>query len=125
MINFAEPNISSLIIAISNAIIETKRVVPHDMHNRIVHMYNWMVVSERTEIIYNTMINNPQITLGVRLMRYMTVGPFYGFIACIIAVILYWMKLFWEFIYPLNSIEICPDFIPSQMNSKSKLKTNL
>lgn len=116
---------SSLIIALSNAILETKRIVPHDMHNRIVNMYNWMTVSERTEIIYNSMINNPQISLGIRLMRYMTVGPCYGLIACMIAIILHWMKLFWEFIYPLKSIEICPDFIPTQLNSKSKTKTNL
>jgi phosphatidylinositol N-acetylglucosaminyltransferase subunit A len=112
MINFAEPTIPHLVSALAEAISQSKRVVPADMHHRVVDMYNWMTVCERTEVVYDSMSKGNLPTLGTRFLRYLTLGPCSGVVACFIAALLIFLKRFWELIHPSHLIELCPDFSP-------------
>lgn len=112
MINFSEPTIPNLVAALTEAISQSKRVVPSDMHHRVVEMYNWMTVCERTEVVYDSMSKSSVPTLGTRFLRYLSLGPWSGIAACWVVALLVCLKRFWEFIHPSHLVEICPDFSP-------------
>ena len=71
MIKFAEPSVDDLFVALSEAISMTRRVIPNELHQRIVVMYSWMDVSERTERIYNDMAVTAFPSLASRFLRYL------------------------------------------------------
>ena len=82
MIRFAEPSVIDIVDALSEAVQTAKRIVPNEMHARMCSMYDWMDVAKRTELVYNDISFRSKTSLGQRLIRYMSVGPFSGIIAC-------------------------------------------
>lgn len=108
MINFAEPTISDLVSALVEAISQSKRVVPSDMHTRVVEMYNWMAVCKRTELVYDSMCENVLPSNGIRFMRYLTTGPWSGAFECFLVAVLLCLKYFWDIVCPMDEVEICP-----------------
>ncbi|CAE7341530.1 PIGA [Symbiodinium microadriaticum] len=74
MIKFTEPSVDDLFVALSEAVSMTRRVVPNELHQRIILMYSWMDVSERTERIYNDMVLSAFPSLASRFLR--LVPPF-------------------------------------------------
>lgn len=108
MINFAEPTISHLVSALAEAISQSKRVVPSDMHTRVVEMYNWMAVCERTELVYDSMSQSVTPTTATRFLRYLTTGPWSGVLGCFLAALLLCVKYLWDLVTPPNTIELCP-----------------
>lgn len=118
MIKFASLNPESIVEALTEAITLSRRIDPMEFHERVKGMYNWMEVARRTEIVYNnaiTKVKRPSFAL--RLIRYSTIGPFSGLLVCFIISLLQIFYHIVEFIYPKQTIEVCPDIIldPSQI----------
>jgi hypothetical protein len=92
-------------------------------------MYNWLDVAYRTELVYNRVFEMDSKVINQnedlakdqddaikrnsilfrRLIRYYTVGTFSGPAVCFFMVCLHMLNMICEFIWPKDSIEVCPD----------------
>jgi phosphatidylinositol glycan class A protein len=111
MIKFAEPDVESLYEAIVEAISISRRIVPAEMHERVKNMYHWTDVAKRTEVVYNNISTARKASLGSRLIRYSTIGPFSGFAMCCIVA---WLHILWkicEFVWPSGEIEFAANLV--------------
>jgi phosphatidylinositol N-acetylglucosaminyltransferase subunit A len=111
MIKFAEPNPDALAEALADAILISRRTVPIETHTRVQSMYSWMEVAKRTEVVYKNMLTSKVPTLGTRLLRYLSAGPWAGLLACFIMSLMY---LYWKlvcYIYPADLVEECPHIL--------------
>ena len=70
MIRFAEPTVQDLVDALSEAVSMAKRIVPSELHARMIHMYDWTDVARRTVLVYNEIMTRDRPSLGQRLLRY-------------------------------------------------------
>ncbi|XP_026765415.2 phosphatidylinositol N-acetylglucosaminyltransferase subunit A [Galleria mellonella] len=109
MIYLTEPNVSSLIEGIENAmedIREGKILCPYKCNNMVRTMYNWMDVTRRTEIVYNKISRNKNNPLGYQLRSYLTSGvwPFILLIS-----LMYLLLQLAEKIYKRKHIDIARD----------------
>eukprot|EP00760_Papus_ankaliazontas_P033322 PhM_4_TR6288/c5_g3_i1/m.93832/K03857/PIGA, GPI3; phosphatidylinositol glycan, class A len=137
MLLLAEPEPTSLISALEDALVAFKSVLPWEFHNAVASFYSWDYVAERTERVYdritasdgdddeerdrcgnrgsrssnmNTMDNKSNDSLlHSRIQRYSAVGPIYGLI-CAVIVALDW--LVWRILcclQPESGIDLVPD----------------
>ena len=110
MIRFADPNVSSLTEAISDSLAISKRSVPSEMHAKVKSMYSWVDVAKRTERVYNDIMTKKRPTLVSRILRYKSAGPVAGSFLCCLAIVLSFLRLVCEWLWPPSSIEFVPDF---------------
>ena len=110
MIKFADPDPSSIVDALVEAISVSKRLMPSELHDKMRTMYSWSDVAKRTEVVYNNIAATKVPSLLQRLLRYRSVGPWAGVGACAVAVMLHLMWLVCDYIWPSRNIEKCPDF---------------
>lgn len=111
MIKFAEPNVDALVDAVIEAVLLSGRVDPVEFHSRVRTMYSWIDVTKRVETVYNHVAILKRPKLITRLLRYMTVGPFTGVLVCILVVLMHFLRLLLEYIWPAGSIEVSPDIV--------------
>ena len=69
-----------------------------------------MDVAKRTEHVYYEICTKKVTSLAARLMRCMSAGPFAGPLLCFIVIMLKLASFVCELIWPLESIDTCPDF---------------
>lgn len=107
-----------------------RRIVPNEMHERVKTMYNWRNVAKRTEVVYRKVAAMRIPSLGSRLVRYSTVGPWAGPAVCFLVALLHIMWRICERIWPAHAIEKCPDLptprdllqMSSVLNSKAMVR---
>jgi hypothetical protein len=71
MIKFADPTVLDLLEGLSEAVSMAKRIVPNELHARMVTMYDWTDVAKRTVLVYNDVMTRGKVSLGHRLSRYL------------------------------------------------------
>ncbi|KAI6121927.1 glycosyltransferase family 4 protein [Pisolithus sp. B1] len=100
MISFANPDEDDVFRAISEAIqiISEGKHNPQDAHERVKGFYDWMQVAERTETVYQSVMQSKPISLWARMQRTMSLGPFSGpiytvilFVDCLFFIVLEWL----------------------------------
>ncbi|XP_053600518.1 phosphatidylinositol N-acetylglucosaminyltransferase subunit A [Plodia interpunctella] len=77
MIYLTEPNVSSLVEGLENAMQDLsagKMLCPFECNRMVKNMYSWMDVTRRTELVYNKIIRNKNKPLGQQLHSYLTSG---------------------------------------------------
>lgn len=111
MIKFAQPSVDSLVESVVDAILISRRIDPYEMHERVKSMYDWLDVAKRTEVVYNNIAMSRRPSLAMRLMRYSTVGPIAGMFTCFIVASLHLLWKVISYLWPAESIELCPDII--------------
>ena len=109
MIKLAEPNVSHMVDALSEAVSISRRIVPQEMHERVRAMYNWLNVAHRTEIVYDQVALAATPTLALRLCRYASCGPFSGLLAVLLATLVHLYASWCEVWWPARAIERCVD----------------
>ena len=109
MIKLAEPNVSHMVDALSEAVSISRRIVPQEMHERVRAMYNWLNVAHRTEIVYDQVALAATPTLALRLCRYASCGPFSGLLAVLLATLVHLYASLCEVWWPARAIERCVD----------------
>lgn len=121
MIKFAEPSAPALAEALAAAIGSVKEVDPWAFHNDVRSMYSWQQVTERTMVVYDSIMAAPRLSLMERMRLYNGAGVIFGPICCAIvaAMFLYWRLLEWW--WPASEVEHCPDF-PLRAYQRHKLK---
>ena len=142
MIKFSEPNSNDLLLALSEAIVTSRRIVPSEMHERVKRMYSWHDVAQRLDCIYQRISVHSKRkfpSLATRFLRYsayiililcillilrtlfdsyMSAGPWAGLAAVIIAACLHVLWKISVFLWPAESIEICPAVTLRQRTSR-------
>jgi phosphatidylinositol glycan class A protein len=110
MLLLAQPEPTSLVNAVEEAIRRVPRVSPWEMHENVRRMYSWDWVAERTERVFDRISSMPSMSLVERLLRYAAVGRVYGTI-CVCICIIDWLFLqFVEWWRPAKDVEIALDF---------------
>jgi phosphatidylinositol glycan class A protein len=110
MMIFADPIAEDIVEALTAAIENIKNVKPFELHERAKKMYNWHDVAERTEYVYDKIIDHAEVSLFHRLRRYYDCGPFAGKLFCAFVAVdfMFWRYLEWA--APRSEIDIAIDF---------------
>ncbi|RPD65745.1 transferase [Lentinus tigrinus ALCF2SS1-6] len=99
MISFANPDEDDIVRAMSEAIqlVSAGKHDPHKAHERIKDFYGWREISQRTELVYESVMKSPPYDFWTRMHRTLDVGPVAGIIFAIILVVdcLFFMFLEW------------------------------
>nr|CAD7256040.1 unnamed protein product [Timema shepardi] len=128
LIYLTEPNvpffiIEALLLGLETAIANLKAgkvVSPTECHKRVKSLYNWMNVTQRTEIVYNTIAKEKRKTLGAQLRNYLASGaaPF-----LLVVSLCYLVLQVLEWLVPRRSIDLAKDYItPSSQAVPIKVK---
>ena len=126
MIELAEPNVIALTGALEKAIREKvgcdggMAFHPLEFHERIQKLYSWDRVASKTISIYEQVLKKKRLTFLQRLARYKTVGPFAGYVACLLSVTLHFIVIIIEWWQPRHLIDVVPDLITTNVKEKTK-----
>eukprot|EP00040_Diaphanoeca_grandis_P010879 m.55745 g.55745 ORF g.55745 m.55745 type:complete len:451 (-) comp22125_c0_seq3:163-1515(-) len=120
----AEPNVTSILVAIDEAITRVPSQNPHLQHERVRHMYNWQDVAVKTVGIYHRAMAQPPIEFADRLERIFAIGYFAGFIFVCMSTALQILLHFCEAIVPANTIEPAIHW-PSVQQQEEHIPPNL
>lgn len=108
MVKFAEPTVNGLVIALSEAISISRRIIPNHLHERMKLMYSWYDVSIRTEKVYSVIASMTVPSLGTRILRCTTIGPWSGALIALLLTFLHCLSKVCDWLYPRKDIEECP-----------------
>eukprot|EP00557_Chaetoceros_sp_GSL56_P004662 CAMPEP_0176504786 /NCGR_PEP_ID=MMETSP0200_2-20121128/16131_1 /TAXON_ID=947934 /ORGANISM="Chaetoceros sp., Strain GSL56" /LENGTH=465 /DNA_ID=CAMNT_0017904265 /DNA_START=114 /DNA_END=1511 /DNA_ORIENTATION=- len=123
LILMGNPSVGELSTVLAKAIRDKLQIVngiitnssshnPMDAHQRIRNMYSWDSVASRTVKVYEKVLKMNQLTFLQRLARYRTVGPFSGYVVCIIAISLHFIRRIVDYWQPVEYIDVVPDLDP-------------
>jgi phosphatidylinositol glycan class A protein len=110
MLLLAEPEPSSIINAMEEALRKVGDVSPWDFHDNVRRFYSWDWVAARTERVYDRIMELPRLSLYDRLLCYASVGKVYGIICMCFAVIDWLLLAVLDWWMPVSSIDIAPQF---------------
>jgi phosphatidylinositol glycan class A protein len=122
MLLLAEPEPSSIVASLEEAIAKVPYMSPWEIHENVRRFYSWDWVAERTERVYDRVVEAPSIALCDRLLEYSCVGNVYGLI-CLMLCALDWLLLqFLNRILPASRVDIAPDFpVEAYAQNRDKL----
>lgn len=109
MIYLTEPNVGSLVEGIERAIRDLNmgnNQCPFVCNKMVRQMYNWMNITQRTELVYNRVVLNRNKNLGEQLKSYSTCGvwPF-----LLLITLMYLLLQLSERVYKRKYIDIAKD----------------
>lgn len=112
MILFGKPEEDDLVSTVNRAInvVKRKEVNSQQFHDEVKEMYSWMNVAERTEIVYNRMMQMDAVPLIERLRRYFGCGVWAGKLFCVIVTLIYFYYVLLEWLFPRSDIDEAFDF---------------
>ncbi len=122
MILLGKPNVNEMTDILKRAILEKVgggggggglAFNPIEFHDRVKDMYSWDRVATRTVAVYEQVYNRDRLTFLQRLARYKTVGPFAGYVVCLISLTLHFIVIIIEWLQPRHLIDVVPDLISS------------
>ncbi len=123
MLYLAEPEPSSIVSALEEAIARVSYVSPWELHDNVRRFYSWDWVAERTERVYDRVIELPALSAAERLLSYSSVGKVYGLICMMLCALDYLLRLILEIWHPASQMDIALDFpVESFAKNKDKLE---
>ncbi|OSX63554.1 glycosyltransferase family 4 protein [Postia placenta MAD-698-R-SB12] len=107
MISFANPDEDDVVRAMSEAIdiVTANKHDPIRAHERVRSFYNWCDVAERTEKVYDTVMQQEPYDFWTRLRRTLQLGQFAGPIFAIILIVDCLFFVFLEWWIPRDDID--------------------
>jgi len=116
----AEPTTEDLVSKIMDSIPRIPYIDHFGQYKRVKSMYSWYNVAERTEKVYDRLIQEEPTNLLERVKRFYECGPFAGKIFIMIAFFGYFMWNVYEWLFPKENIEPAFDFDYSKYKEKKK-----
>ncbi|KAJ3268702.1 hypothetical protein HDV01_002355 [Terramyces sp. JEL0728] len=112
MILMGAPDPDSIISALEKAMkkVENNEIDRHDFHGQVKEMYSWQNVAERTEMVYERVLEMDNLPLHERLLRYNGCGVFAGKLSVMIMVVNYMFLKVLEWLIPIDTIDAAPRF---------------
>ncbi|EPY27017.1 n-acetylglucosaminyl-phosphatidylinositolbiosyn th eticprotein [Strigomonas culicis] len=123
MLLLAEPDPASITAALEEAIARVPYLSPWELHENCRRYYSWNWVAERTERVYDRIMEQRQLSMYERLLSYISVGPVFGLVCFLLCAIDWIMFKALEFFLPAKNIDIVPDF-PMELYLRNKEKLN-
>lgn len=117
MILLAKPNVKEMTSILDKAILDKVSCEgglafnPLEFHDRIKDMYSWDRVATRTVAVYEQVHARRRLSFLQRLARYKTVGPFAGYVVCLLSVTLHFIANIIEWLQPRHLIDVVPDLV--------------
>ncbi|XP_014664496.1 PREDICTED: phosphatidylinositol N-acetylglucosaminyltransferase subunit A-like [Priapulus caudatus] len=111
LIRLAQPNVTSLLAEIESAIADCRRgtnLDPYVVHERVKALYRWQDVAQRTEIVYDSIVVNPEATMEDKLRKLHKIGPIVGWMVILLAVIDLFILYILEWCRPRENIDVVP-----------------
>ncbi|GAB6019608.1 hypothetical protein CHUAL_001172 [Chamberlinius hualienensis] len=110
-IKLCEPDADDLMKTLDESIMDVKfgRVMdPFESHERVSRMYNWQDVAERTEVVYNSVVNNVEEPFSQKLKKYRSKekGLIFGHIFCFLVIIDWLLLKIIETVFPAKHIDV-------------------
>ena len=110
MLILADPEPSSIISGVDEAVGRVRAVRPWNHHTRISNMYSWDDVTLRTIKVYNKAIKTPLLPVSVRIQRALSLGICYGIITAGLIALDHFFWLFLRFFRPASSMQPARDY---------------
>nr|XP_018910618.1 PREDICTED: N-acetylglucosaminyl-phosphatidylinositol biosynthetic protein [Bemisia tabaci] len=127
LIYLAEPNVPALLNSLEEAISDLRAnsvLSPDECHKVVKTLYNWMDITERTEIVYGRIINEPKKKLGKQLQSYVQSGalPF-----LLVVTLMYLILRSLEWLVPREDIDIAPTYfgVPEKQSKLNRRSSHL
>lgn len=124
MLLLAEPEPSSILDAVEEALVKIATISPWELHDNVRRFYSWDWVAQRTERVYDRMMEMPARTFVDRLLHYSSVGKVYGVICMCLAALDWLLLQLLELWLPASSIDAAIDF-PVEEYAKNRDKLAL
>ncbi|KAM5532151.1 hypothetical protein V8D89_014176 [Ganoderma adspersum] len=107
MISFANPDEDDVVRAMSEAIqiVSAGKHDPYKAHERIKDFYDWHEITQRTELVYESVMDSEPYDFWTRLQRTLDVGPIAGIIYAIILLVDCLFFMFLEWWIPENQMD--------------------
>ncbi|KAI3636506.1 hypothetical protein MIR68_005451 [Amoeboaphelidium protococcarum] len=105
-------------------LVRTEGIDRWHFHREIQKMYSWMDVAERTERVYSSILEMPDVPLIERLRRFYGCGMWAGKLFCCIVALNYIFLLFLEWLYPRSDIDLVPKFDLAEYKERTKYFTS-
>ena len=80
------------------------------MHNIVKNTYSWRYVAERTERVYNYVMEQPTLNTFHRIKSNFSWGPIVGFYAVLYQIVEFLLIFLLEFFQPENDIDVARNF---------------
>mmetsp|Transcript_971 Transcript_971/g.1735 ORF Transcript_971/g.1735 Transcript_971/m.1735 type:complete len:408 (+) Transcript_971:591-1814(+) len=114
MAYLAKPDAKSLTEQLFKAIQDYDKVSCSEMHQIVKNMYSWRQVAERTERVYNFIMEKPVMNSFNRLKSNFSWGPVVGLFAVIYQVLEFILFRLTEWFFPESEIDIPRNFNANQ-----------
>lgn len=100
-------------------LIKTPILCPFEANSKVAELYNWSNVAERTEIVYEKVLKEPDLSLGEKLDAYLKrkVWPF-----VLVVSLMHLLLRLLDWFYPRQSIDIAKDFRTNSRKGKQRIK---
>ncbi|KAI0075965.1 transferase [Panus rudis PR-1116 ss-1] len=107
MISFANPDEDDVLRAMSEAIeiVSQSKHDPHQAHERMKGFYDWAEVTDRTERVYEAVLESEPYDFWTRMNRTLQLGRFVGPIYAIILIVDCLFFIFLEWLIPASDID--------------------
>ncbi|XP_072181179.1 phosphatidylinositol N-acetylglucosaminyltransferase subunit A-like [Diadema setosum] len=112
LIILTEPSVKGIVNALEKAIERHRQGSyhsPEEVYQRMAHVYTWQNVAERTERVYDSIVDDPKLSVGERLHCYSKCGIWAGKFFILIAAINYILYCFLEWFLPRTGIDMVPE----------------
>jgi phosphatidylinositol glycan class A protein len=106
--NSTQFTLLAIISSVESAIqrVESKLIDMFDIHRQVKEMYSWTNVAERTEIVYDKVMELPKSLIGDRFYRYYNNGLVAGKLAVMIVAFDYIVYMILQFFWPRHQIDL-------------------
>lgn len=109
ILTLCKPSGDDIVSKINQVIPKIDQVDKKLQHEQVKKMYSWHDVAERTEVVYDRLLEEEKIPLIDRLRQFYGCGLWAGKIFCIVVAVGYLIWKFYEWLIPRDSIEIARD----------------
>lgn len=106
----AKPDPKSLISQLFRAIKDYEKIQSQDFHQFVKNTYSWHNVAERTENVYNFVMNKPVLNTFNRIKSQLCWGPIVGMYGVLNMILEFILMLLLDWRMPENEIDICRNF---------------
>jgi phosphatidylinositol glycan class A protein len=116
MAYLGKPEERSILRQLKKAVLNVKKIPCDDFYNTVADIYSWRQVAERTEKVYDFVMDQPVPNIMSRIKSSFSWGPVVGLFALLFTIIEAITLCITEKLFPENDIDIARNFDSNRYN---------
>ena len=120
MAYLAKPDEKSIVRQLRKAVLDVKKIPCETFHKELANIYSWRQVAERTEKVYDYVMDTPTPNVLDRLKTGYTWGPVVGLWAILYTVLEAITLMITEVLWPETEIDVARSFSSKEYNNNIK-----